>query len=229
MRRRLACPLAGLALVLVGAATGALAAGTPAGTRIPNTASIGYVSNGAPYTQQAAAPSVVVARVLAVRTTWQDSTATPSNSPDAARPLTFAVTNLGNAADTFLLTRDNAIAGDQFDPGDALQGAIWLESGAQPGLQTSGPNADIVYVPGANDPNLAPDATRIVYVVSSIPAGFTTGALGRVSLQARSTIAAANAAPGSVAGTDAGVSIVVGPQGARSAATGAYLVAVVAV
>lgn len=205
------------------------AAGTPAGTRIPNTATIGYVSNGAPYTQQAAAPSIVVARQLAVRTTWQDSTATPSNSPDTARPLTFAVTNLGNASDTFLLTRDNAIAGDQFDPTDTPQGAIWLESGSQPGLQVSGPNADVAYVAGSNDPTLAPDATRIVYVASGIPAGFTTGALGRVGLQARSTIAAANAVPGSVAGDDAGVPIVVGPQGARSSATGAYLVAVIAV
>ncbi len=225
----MACRLARLALGLLGTATAAWAAGTPAGTRIPNTATIGYVSNGAPYTQQAASPSIVVARVLSVRTTWQDSTATPSNSPDTARPLTFAVTNLGNAADTFLLTRDNLVPGDQFDPADAPQGAIWLESGAQPGLQISGPNADIVYVPGANDLNLAPDATRIVYVASSIPAGFTTGALGRVSLQARSTLAAANAAPGSVAATQAGVPIVVGPQGARSAATGTYLVAVVAV
>lgn len=229
MSRRLACRLAGLALGLLATATAAWAAGTPAGTRIPNTATIGYVFNGAPYTQQAAAPPVVVARVLAVRTTWQDSTATPSNSPDTARPLTFAVTNLGNAADTFVLTRDNAIPGDQFDPGDAPQGAIWLESGAQAGLQTSGPNADIVYVAGSNEVTLAPDATRTVYLVSSIPGGVTTGATGRVSLEARAALAPPGAAPGAQVATQNGVPVIAGPGGGRAVASGAYIVSVVAV
>ncbi|HEY1230729.1 MAG TPA: hypothetical protein VGF26_25770 [Ramlibacter sp.] len=169
---------------------------------IPNTATISYTFSGQPYTQQAAAPYVTAARLLSVRTTWQDSTPSASNSPDALRPLTFAVTNLGNATDTVALARDNAVGGDQFDPNDAPQGAIWLDTGAQAGLQTSGPNADIVYVAGSNDPVLAAGASRIVYLASGIPSGFTTGATGRANLQARSILAPPNAAlsiPGAVA------------------------------
>lgn len=216
-------------LLLLGLAGSAHAAGTAAGTVIPNTATISYTFSGQPHTQQAAAPYVTVARLLSVRATWQDSTPSASNSPDALRPLTFAVTNLGNATDTVALARDNAVGGDQFDPIDAPQGAIWLESGAQAGLQTSGPNADLVYLPGSNDPVLAPGASRTVYLASGIPSGFTTGATGRANLQARSTLAPPATSPGAQVAVVSGVPVVAGPNGARSVATGTYLVSVIAV
>jgi len=220
---------AGATALLLCCMGSALAAGTAAGTLIRNTASIAYTSGGVPMTQQAAAIPVVVARLLSVRTTWQDATPTPSNSPDTLRVLTFAVTNTGNSLDTFVLARDNAVAGDQFDPIDAPQGSLWLENGLQPGLQVSGPNADTPYAAGSNDPVLAPDATLIAYLASSIPPGYTTGATGRVSLQARSTLAPGNAVPGNQLTVQNGVQVVAGVGGARSAATGTYLVSVVAV
>lgn len=216
-------------LVLPGLAGSAHAAGTAAGTVIPNTATIRYTFSGLPYTQQAAAPYVAVARLLSVRTTWQDSTPSASNSPDTLRPLTFAVTNLGNATDTIALARDNAVGGDQFDPTDSPQGAIWLETGAQAGLQTSGPNADVVYVPGSNDPVLAAGASRTVYLASGIRAGFTTGATARANLQARSALAPATATPGAQVAVLSGVPVIAGPNGARSTATGIYLVSIIAV
>lgn len=206
------------------------AAGTAAGTLIRNTVTVGYTAAGVPKTQEATSIPIKVAQVLSPKVTWQDATPVPSNSPDAVRVLTFALTNLGNSNDTFVLARDNAIAGDQFDPVESPLGAIWLESGAQPGLQTSGPNADIVYVAGTNDVALASDATRTVYVVSNIPTGLTTGAQGRVSLQARSTRVPAGTTAGTQVGTDAGgVALVAGPGGASSAAQGSYLVSVIAV
>jgi uncharacterized repeat protein (TIGR01451 family) len=205
------------------------AAGTLAGTSIPNIAVINYTYNGQSYSQQAAAPFVTVARLLAPGITWQDSTPTPSNSPDQLRALTFAVTNLGNAADTFVLTRDNTVSGDQFDPSNAAQGAVWLESGGQPGLQVSGPNADVPYVPGSNDPVVAAGASRTAYLASSIPSGLPTGATGRVNLQARSTLAPPNAAPGAQVAVVNGIPVIAGPNGARSVATGTYLVSVVAI
>nr|WP_239027311.1 DUF11 domain-containing protein [Ramlibacter algicola] len=210
-------------------ASHAWAAGTPAGTQIPNTAVISYTYNGTPATQFASAIPVVVARVLSVRTTWQDSTPAPVNSPDAIRPLTFAVTNTGNGTDTFALWRDNALAGDQFDPLDAPAGAIWLESGAQPGFQATGPNADIPYLPGTNDPVLAADASRIAYLASNIPPGFTTGAMARASLQARSSQVPPGTPPGTQVGVQNGIASIVGANGAFSAAPGIYLVSVVAV
>lgn len=206
------------------------AAGTAAGTLIRNSVTIGFTYAGVPNTQQGVAVPIKVAQVLAPRVTWQDATPTPSNSPDSLRVLTFALTNTGNGSDTFVLSRDNAVAGDQFDPLDSPQGGIWLESGAQPGLQVSGPNADVAYVAGLNDVVLAQDASRTVYVVSSIPAGQVTGALGKVNLQARSTRAPANAMAGQSVGVDpSGVTLVAGPGGGRSVASGTYLVSVIAV
>lgn len=206
----------------------AFAAGTPAGALINNSVIVSYIYAGTPASQQATAIPIRVAQSLSVRATWQDATPTPSNSPDTLRVLTFAVTNLGNGTDTLVLSRDNAIAGDQLDPTDSPQGGIWLESGAQPGLQVSGPNADVLYVPGANDPVLAPDASRTVYLASSIGPGFTTGASARATLTARSTRAPLGTVAGQQVGLDAGVPLVAGPGGGRSTAQGAYLVTTVA-
>lgn len=206
----------------------ASAAGTASGTLVRNTATLQYTFNGVVNSQQATAIPFPVAQLLSVRATWQDATAVTTNSPDATRVLAFAVTNTGNGTDTFTLARDNAVAGDQFDPADAPQGGMWIESGAQPGLQVSGPNADIPYTPGVNDLVLAPDATRTVYFASSIPAGLTTGAAGRATLGARSTSAPPSAVAGQQVGTQGPVALVAGPGGARSSATGTYLVSIVA-
>lgn len=207
----------------------ARAAGTPAGTFIPNTAVLSYTMGGTPGVVSAASPPVIVARVLGVTVTWQDSTPTPSASPDTQRPLAFVVTNTGNAPDTFRLARDNVVAGDQYDPTDSVPGAIWLESGTQGGFQPTGAGADVVYVAGANDIVLAPDASRVVYLSSSTPPGLLTGAIGKATLVASSTLVPAGAAPGAQVGVSAGVPIVVGRGGGRGAATGSYLVSSVAV
>jgi uncharacterized repeat protein (TIGR01451 family) len=229
MSRSLACRLAVLALGLLGTATAAWAAGTPAGTAIPNTAVLRYTIAGTPATVSAASAPVIVARVVGVTVTWQDSTPTPASSPDTQRPLAFVVTNTGNAPDTFRLSRDNVVAGDQFDPVDSVPAPIWLESGAQAGFQPGGAGADMVYVAGANDLALAADASRVVYLSSSIPAGQTTGAIGKALLAAHSTVVPAGATPGTQVGVAAGVPIVVGRGGGRAAAAGSYLVSSVAV
>jgi uncharacterized repeat protein (TIGR01451 family) len=213
----------------VGTVTAAWPAGTPAGTAIPNTAVLRYTMNGTPGAVSATSAPVIVARVVGVAVTWQDSSPTPAAAPDTQRPLAFVVTNTGNAPDTFRLTRDNAVAGDQFDPLDSVPAAIWLESGAQAGFQPGGASPDVVYVPGANDVALAPDASRVVYLSSSIPPGLATGSAGKAMLAARSIVVRAGATPGTQAGIDAGVPIVVGRGGGRAAATGSYLVSSVAV
>jgi uncharacterized repeat protein (TIGR01451 family) len=206
----------------------AFAAGAPAGTPIPNAATLTYSIAGRPATPvTAVAPVVVVAEVINVVLTWQDGTPVAVNSPDAGKALTFVLTNTGNGAETFGLARNNAVAGDQFDPTNAAAGAIYLESGVQAGFQSSGPNADILYLPGINDPVLAADASRAVYVFSSIPAALATGATGNVSLSASSTTpGAAGARPGTtLAGLgQGGVDAVVGGSRGQSTVTGGYIV-----
>jgi uncharacterized repeat protein (TIGR01451 family) len=135
------------------------------------------------------------------------------------------VTNTGNGPESFRLTRNDRIDGDQFDPQPASAGAMWLESGAQPGFQASGPSADIPYVAGVNDPALPADGSRTVYVVSDIPAGIADAASGRTMLAATAVTTGPNgAAPGTLLGQDAGVPVVAGAT-SRASATGWYLVA----
>ena len=203
------------------------AAGTPAGTLIGNTATLSYSTAGNPAaTATAVAAPILVARVINVVVTWQDGAAVTASSPDSNRPLAFVVTNTGNGTETFQLTRDNVLGGDQFDPASSPDGAIWLESGAQPGLQRTGANADVLYAPGANDIVLAADASRVVYVASLIPAGIATGSFGKVGLAAIATTpGAATAAPGTALGTFGGVQAIAGVANGRAGAIGSYLVA----
>jgi uncharacterized repeat protein (TIGR01451 family) len=220
-----------LALFALGLPLAARAGGTPAGTQIRNTVTLSYTQNGRPDTAIATAPALVVAKVITVVVSSQDSAPVPTNSPDSGKVVSFAVTNTGNATETFGLARNNTVAGDQFDPVAAASGGIWIESGAQPGFQASGPNADTLYAPGITDLTLAADASRQVYVVSNIPAGQPTGSFGRVALVASSTTpGAAGAAPGTVLATSAqGVQTVVGAGNGRGTGTGSYLVSGVSI
>jgi uncharacterized repeat protein (TIGR01451 family) len=203
------------------------AAGTGAGTVIGNTATLSYATPGNPTaTTSASSLPIVVARVINVAVTWQDGAAVPSTSPDSNKALAFVVSNTGNGTETFALSRDNVQGGDQFDPANAPDGAIWLESGAQPGLQRSGPNADILYAPGANDIVLGADQSRVVYAASQIPAGIATGSFGKLVLAATATTpGAATAVPGAALGSVGGVQVVAGIPNGRASASGSYLVA----
>ena len=221
--------LTALMAVMVSLATpAAFAAGAPAGTPIPNSATLSYSIEGRPAASiTAVAPVIVVAEVINLVLIWQDGTPVAVNSPDPGKPLGFVLTNTGNGTETFRLVRNNVVAGDQFDPANAASGALYLESGAQAGFQASGPNADILYQPGTNDPALAADASRTIYLVSSIPANLATGALGHVSLAASSATAGA---PGALPGTtlaglgQGGVDAVVGGSRGQASAQGSYIV-----
>ena len=216
-----------MSAALVCCALPAQAVGTAAGTAIPNAATLTFVVDGKPGVTNAVAPLVTVAEVINVVLTSQNAGPLSVASPDTSRALTFALTNTGNGTETFRLVRNNALDGDQFDPLNSPDGAIYLESGAQPGFQASGPNADILYVPGVNDPTLVADASRLVYAVSNISSPLAAGALGNLSLTASSTTpGAAGARPGtSLPGLgDGGVDAVVGGSSARSAATGGYII-----
>ena len=92
------------------AAPAAFAAGAPAGTQIPNAATLTYSIGGRPATPvTAVAPVLVVAEVINVVLTWQDGTPVAVNSPDAAKALTFVLTNTGNGTEAFGLARNLGI------------------------------------------------------------------------------------------------------------------------
>jgi uncharacterized repeat protein (TIGR01451 family) len=196
----------------------ALAAGTPAGTSISNQANVTFVIGGVQGSAQSNPAAFLVGEILDPNVTRQSSTL-PVSAGDVNRVLLFRLTNTGNGSETFPLTIDNLVAGDDFDP-QAATPAIYFDSDNSGDLST----ADVAYVPGSNDPTLAPDASIAVLLVNNIPASTADGSLGRSRLRARAatgTGTPGTAFPGQGSG---GTDAVAGSNGGQAEAFGEYLV-----
>lgn len=223
---RLPCWWVGLLLCVPQSAWGL---GTSAGTTVNNLATLTYRTGAAPpVTAISNTAAFQVDEIIQPVLTWQDTTPVPVNSPGSNDVLTFLLTNSGNGPEVFGLSRTNGPAplpAGNFTPMDGTPVSIYLESGTLAGLQVTGANADRIYTPGTNDPNLAPDAGLIIYVLSSIPS-VDVNARGDVLLTAASlTPGAARALPGtSLAGLgEGGGFAVVGSSRAQAEATGSYI------
>ncbi len=220
--------LALVPFLLLGAPSSAQAKGTPAGTVIAHQVQLQFSSKSVTDLQTTSnAVQFVVQELIDVAVQWLDASAVATGSPDLSVPLTFQVTNLGNAPEGFRLERAALSSSGDFAPAAAVVGSLFIENGLQAGFQATGPNADTRYVAGVNDLNLAADAVATVYLVSDFPASLGTGAQGRAALRAISlTPGAAGTAPGKQitlpGGSAAGA--VVGASGAMGEVAGAYLV-----
>lgn len=198
------------------------AVGTTAGIDISNTATVDYAIGGT----AGSANDTVTFRVdekLDVNVSWQDATNVGVNTPDTNRVLTFLLTNTGNGNDDYLLTVDNNIAGDQFNP--ALVN-IYLDANNN-GTYEAG--TDTLYDAVGNRPTLNADESLAVFVVNNIPALLNSGDLGITQLTATSNTL--SGVPGTAlanAGDNNSVAVV-GNSGATSSATGTYEVSNVAV
>lgn len=194
------------------AAGPALAAGTPAGTAITNSASANYSVNGTPAPPVTGSVTITVDELISVRLT---PPATPASvaTPDANKPLVFVVTNVGNGQESFTLTPGYTVPGDAFDPTAGSVGTLFVDV-----------NGDGQYTAGTDTPitapvTLNPDQSLQVLLVANIPSGQAEGSQGKATLTAVSTTpGAAGAAPGTVLtgqgtnGVDAMVGV--GPGGA---------------
>ncbi len=207
------------------------AVGTAANTTITNSVTASYSLGGVPAAPVIASTSFQVAEVIDAAATWQDGANVTVTTPDANRVLTFRLANTGNGTELFRLTRNDAVAGDAFNPSPSTV-SIYLENGLAPGLQTVGANMDTVYNSGVNDPSLPADGTLDVYLLSQIPSGLADLNVGNVQLLAASTtVGAAGAVAGATLvglGTG-GVDAVVGTTNADAEATGGYIVSSVVV
>jgi uncharacterized repeat protein (TIGR01451 family) len=161
---------------------------TPAGTNISNQAVLQFQVQNAPGEIQSNTAIFQVVQLLGVAVASQDAGDVGVNSPDTNRVLTFRVTNMGNGTETYRLSRNDALPADQFDPvaTTSLPSTIYIENGLQIGFQATGPNADIPYVAGSNDPTMPAGAERTVYVLSTIPTGQIVLDGGRSQLLATS-------------------------------------------
>ena len=206
-------------MTAVAAAGTVSAAGTPAGTAIQNSAHVTYDVGGTPVTASSNLSTLTVAEVVNVNVTAQTPTVTVA--PGAANSVVvMRVTNTGNGQETFRLTGNSALTGDNFDPTPATNMLYFDVDGN--GVLSA---ADVIYVPGTNDPTLNPDAFVTILVVNNIPTGLANGQTGLTQLTAASRTG--TGAPGTVfagQGTS-GVDAVLGVSGGTAAASASYVVA----
>jgi uncharacterized repeat protein (TIGR01451 family) len=209
------------------AASGAHAVGTAAGTDITNTASVTADVGGSPITATSNPHVITVAEVIDADVTLLSIGNVLVNSPATSQVLTFRVTNIGNGIDTFALSVNDAIGGDQFDP---VFASVYFDANAN-GLYDVG--VDTLYTPGTNDPVLNANVPAlddvVVFVLNDIPAALASGDLGDSELLAVS--ATGTGVPGTVfAGAgEAGSDAIVGLTGGDDADQGTYQVSAVAV
>jgi len=157
----------------------AMAAGTVAGTQIENVATASFDS---PQGRIELESNRVIIRVdelldVTVESLMPGDVGTaPSASGQVLR---FRVTNNGNGTEQFALAADATRGGDQFDP--VVQQIVIDADGN--GVYDAG--VDTLYVAGANDPEILPDQSIVVFVINSIPAGTVDGDKAEVALIAR--------------------------------------------
>jgi uncharacterized repeat protein (TIGR01451 family) len=196
------------------------AAGTLAGTDITNVATATYeLPSGDETSVDSNVVTLKVDELLDVTVAWGDPSDVVTAPGLTAQLLSFTVTNAGNGLEKFTLGTIANGGGDDFDPAVT---AVFLD--------TNGNNAfdagvDTAYVAGANDPELDPDESISVFVLSTIPALALDGHRGRVDLTAVSVTG--SGAPGaSFAGQgQGGGDAVVGATGADGEDDGYYRVA----
>lgn len=207
-----------IACALLGYSAVAGAAGTPVGTVIENTASVTFDLAGTPTTVQTNTTTLTVIERIDVVVTLQSGQILVAPN-DTDRALLFTVTNTGNGTETFTLAIDSALAGDNFDPIEAVP-AIYFDTDGSGDINTG----DEVYAPGSNDPVLAADESIDVFLVNDIPSPLVNGDIGRSELTATSTTGVG--IPGTMfAGQgDGGVDAIVGSTGGESAMFGEYVV-----
>ncbi|HLL30069.1 MAG TPA: hypothetical protein VK403_03630, partial [Allosphingosinicella sp.] len=160
-------------------ASPARSAGTPAGTHITNVATATYeLPNGGETSIESNSVTLRVDELLDVSVAWADPSDVSASAGGTAQLLKFTVTNGGNGTESFTLaTRANG-GGDDFDPSAT---SIVLDSNGN-GAYDAG--VDTAYTSGGNDPQLDPDQSITVFVLSTIPAGAGDGQRGRVDLTA---------------------------------------------
>lgn len=192
----------------------AYAAGTVAGTDIQNIASATFDTASGPITIDSNTVSIKVDELLDVTVVRTDPGDVLTNSGMAGNVQSFRITNTGNGNEAFSFTVNTTNGGDDFDP--TLQQII-VDSNDN-GVYD--PGVDVVYVAGSNDPVIAPDQSKAVFVITSTPTGLSNGARANVSLTAASVTG--TGAPGtSFSGQgQGGGDAVVGASGADDTANG---------
>lgn len=190
-----------IALVALGASP-ALASGTLAGSSITNTVTVNYQVGGFSQTAESAGDTFTVDRKVAFVVAETGDMATTTVSPgQTAAVTTFQVTNQSNATLDFALAVAQVANGgsgahtgtDSFDTSNVT---IYVDTDNN-GVYDSGTDQAVTYLD-----ELAPDASKTVFVLADIPLSLTNGAFSALTLTARAH-GSATASSGTVGSLDA--------------------------
>ena len=201
------------------------ALGTRAGEDVVNTAQVTFSVGGPTLGPILAGHTFIVDELIDVDVTLQTAGPVVTTAGATAQVLTFLVTNTGNGTETFPLTENTALVGNDFDPTPA---GIYFDTNGNGVFDGAGP--DTLYVPGANDPVLdanTPGADRVtVFLVNDIPAAPPPANGDRGDAELVATAAAHSGAPGTftLGAGDAGTVAVSGASGGDGANQGTYLI-----
>lgn len=198
-------------------ATTAHAAGTLAGTDIVNVAQASYDGPSGPIIVDSNPVTIKIDELLNVTVVSGDP-GDVTTSPSATEQVhTYQVTNTGNGSEFFTLTADTAKTGDDFD-------TTFEQIVIDDGNGVYDPGVDTIYTPGTNDPELAPDESVTIFILSTIPSNANDTERAEIELAAVANTG--NGAPGDVfAGQgDGGGDAVVGSTGADGEASGFFVI-----
>lgn len=200
------------------AGTGAHAAmQTPPGTEIKNWAAVTYSVNSVPYPEKVSnVVAFTVLELIDATVVWQDSANVAVEPGTSKAVTTFQLTSTGNGSESFALAVDTSLIGDDFNPAFV---SLYLDAN---GDSTFDASLDTLYIPGVNDPSLAPLGSVTVFALCDIPTGLSTATVGQLLLTA--TARSGFGDKGEILPNlgDTGVDAMLGLSGGQARDTGAY-------
>lgn len=188
---------------------------TAANTLIQNRADVSYEVGVESFAQQSNIVSFRVDEIIDLTLSSNNGTSVQVRSPDTARALSFTLTNAGNGSESFSLQSAQSLS-DDFN---ATNVKIYLDANANGIFE---PLLDTLYTLGANDPQLNPLASLVVFVVSDIPASLPSNRNSDLDLTATSTTGSGTLGSSLGGAGTGGVNAVFGPSTGSVVSTGRY-------
>ena len=193
------------------------AAGVAPGTVIANTATVDYTVGGTPFTKTSTPALVTVDELIDVAVTWQNGSNVLVTAGSSDQGLLFRVTNTGNGSETYTLSVNPNLGGDNFDPANAR---IYFDTDSSGDFSVG----DVLYVPGSNDPVLASSAHVDMLIVSDIPGNVHISNTAHARLTATSKTGTGIPGTTLTGAGDSGVDAVIGTSRGKASAVGTYAV-----
>jgi uncharacterized repeat protein (TIGR01451 family) len=156
--------------------------------------------------------------LLELSLAWQDAAPVEVQPGNLGQALAFRLTNTGNGFDSYNLAGLSTLGGDDFDP---VLTDIHLDTN---GNGRFDPGLDALYIPGSNDPDLAADASALLFLLNDIPPNATVSQQGFSQLIARSNTGTGPAGTAIPGAGEMGQDAVVGVGEGRAEANGTYVV-----